>query len=215
MKFLLKNRKEAGQLLGSKLIKYANSSNSLILALPRGGVPVAFQIAQKLNLPLDICLVRKLGVPQRQELAMGAISTNNVMVINQSVVASMEISEEAISKVVQSEKQELQRRELLYKGHRPALVIKDQTIILVDDGAATGATLQAAIGAIKQQCPKVIIVAIPIISEEAIKTLQSAVDQLVYLFSPSPLQSISLWYENFEQTTDQEVCELLNLSFLA
>lgn len=209
MKFLLKNRQKAGELLGNKLIKYANCSDGLILALPRGGVPVAFQIAQKLNLPLDVCLVRKLGVPHRQELAMGAISTNNVMVINKSVVASMEISEEVISRVVQSEQQELERRKLLYRGQRPSPIIKDQTIILVDDGAATGATLQAAIATIKQQCPKTIIIAVPIISEEALLTLQSEVDQLVYLYSPSPLQSISHWYDNFEQTTDQEVCELL------
>lgn len=209
MKFLLKDRQEAGQLLANKLIEYTNASNSLILALPRGGVPVAYEIAFKLHLPLDVCLVRKLGVPQRPELAMGAIAADQIIVINESVVESLEIPEETIFQVIQKEQQELKRREQLYRNNRPYPKIKDQIIILVDDGVATGATLQAAITTLKQHKPKAIIVAVPITSEEAILTLQSEVD-FIYLYSPQPLQSISIWYENFEQTTDQEVCNLLN-----
>ncbi|PSF38701.1 phosphoribosyl transferase [Aphanothece hegewaldii CCALA 016] len=214
MKFLLKNRIEAGQLLATKLIKYANDSDRLILALPRGGVPVAYCIAQKLNLPLDVCLVRKLGTPQRPELAMGAIGPSGVMVINESVVNSLNISDETIQKVAQREQQELERRELLYRGDHPYRGIQDQTIILVDDGAATGATLQAAIATIRKQNPKTIIVAVPIISPEALLALDPVVEELVYLFSPYPLESISYWYNNFAQTTDEEVCHLLNSFFL-
>lgn len=214
MKFLLKNRQEAGQLLSSKLISYANYSEALILALPRGGVPVAYCIAQRLNLPLDICLVRKLGVPQRPELAMGAISTGGIMVINESVVQSLFISDETIQTVAQRERQELERRELLYRGDRPYPKIQDQTIILVDDGVATGSTLQAAIATIRQQSPRAIIVAVPIVSPEAFLAIRSEVEEFVYLHSPHPLQSISLWYNNFEQTTDEEVCDLLNSFFL-
>jgi putative phosphoribosyl transferase len=214
MKFLLKNRQEAGQLLASKLLSYANDSETLILALPRGGVPVAYCIAQRLNLPLDVCLVRKLGVPQRPELAMGAIGTGGIMVINKSVVESLAISDETIQTVAQRERQELERRELLYRGDRPDPIIQEQTIILVDDGAATGSTLQAAITTIRQQSPRAIIVAVPIVSPEAFLALRSEVEEFVYLYSPHPLQSISLWYSNFEQTTDEEVCNLLKSSFL-
>lgn len=213
MKFLLENRQEAGELLASKLIKYANYSEGLILALPRGGVPVAYCIAQRLNLPLDVCLVRKLGVPQRPELAMGAIGAEGIMVINESVVESLAISDETIETVAQRERQELERRELLYRGNHPYPKIQDQTIILVDDGAATGSTLQAAIATIRQQSPFCIIVAVPIISPEAFLALRSEVEEFVYLYSPHPLQSISLWYNNFEQTTDEEVCHLLNSFF--
>lgn len=212
MGFLLQDRREAGQLLAAKLSKFANDEQGLVLALPRGGVPVAFEIAQKLNLPLDVCLVRKLGVPRRPELAMGAIGSGGVMVINQSVVESLEIAEEVIRTVAQREHQELSRRELLYRGDRPQPPLEGRTIVLVDDGVATGSTLQAAIATLKPQQPRAIIVAVPIAAPEALAVLRPEVEQFICLAQPYPLHSISLWYENFEQTSDREVCDLLGAS---
>jgi putative phosphoribosyl transferase len=210
MEFILQNRREAGKLLASKLTEYIDTPDGLVLALPRGGVPVAFEIAQKLNLPLDVCLVRKLGVPYRSELAMGAIGTGGIMVVNHAVVESLQIADETIQEIARSEQRELERRELLYRGDRPYPQIQDRTIVLVDDGVATGSTLQAAIATLKQHHPKAIVVAVPIASEEAFVSLNSEVDRFVYLAKPYPLHSISLWYDDFAQTTDEEVCALLD-----
>jgi putative phosphoribosyl transferase len=205
----LHDRIEAGQLLASKLTNYADRSDVLVLALPRGGVPVAFEIATKLHLPLDVCLVRKLGVPGHQELAMGAIANGDIMAINRDVVDWLNITQKIIERVATKEKEELARRDRVYRGNRPFPEIRDRTIILVDDGIATGATLRAAIITLQEQQPKEIIVAVPIAPPSVYQSLNAEVDKVICLLQPDPLNSISLWYENFSQTTDREVCDLL------
>lgn len=212
MTFRLENRTEAGQLLANKLRAYANRSDVLILALPRGGVPVGFEIARKLHLPLDVCLVRKLGVPKRKELAMGALGMGGVRIINQDVVEWLHIPDSIIDKITQEEQQELQRRDHLYRGDRPFPKIRDRIIILVDDGIATGSTLRAAIATLKRDKPKGIIVAVPVASEIVCQQLQLEVEQVICLIKPEPLHSISLWYQDFTQVSDQEVQKLLNLA---
>jgi predicted phosphoribosyltransferase len=205
----LQNRKEAGRLLAEKLTKWTDNPNVLVLALPRGGVPVGFEIAKILGVPLDLCLVRKLGVPRHKELAMGAIALNRVMVLNQDVIESLNVTPEMLTEVIKEEDQELQRRDRLYRGDRPFPQLKDQIIILVDDGIATGATLRAGIKAIKQEQPKQIIVAVPVVPCETYDQLKQEIDQFIALLIPEFFHSLSLWYDDFSQTTDLEVRELL------
>ncbi|NBD33016.1 MAG: phosphoribosyltransferase [Cyanobacteria bacterium] len=205
-----RDRVEAGQLLAQKLkFNYANRSDVLVLGLPRGGVPVAFEVAQALNVPLDVCLVRKLGVPGHKELAMGAIAAQEVMVLNSEIVQSLAISENAIERVAAAERLELERRDRAYRGNRPAPEVRDHTIILVDDGVATGSTLKAALSIIKQQEPKQVVIAVPVAPPEVCHQLKAEVDEVVCLIMPEQLYSISLWYEDFSQTTDEEVRYLL------
>ncbi len=206
------NRTEAGQQLAEKLESYKNQDNTVVLALPRGGVPVAYCIAKKLNLPLDICVVRKLGVPHRPELAMGAIALGGVRILNKNVINSSHISPKIIEKVTQKEQQELHRREHIYRGDRPFPKIYNQTVILVDDGIATGSTIKAAIAIIKKQQAKKIIIAVPIAPPSVCHELSYEVDEVIALEKPDNLNSISLWYDDFSQTTDQEVCRLLCLA---
>ena len=208
----LPNRTEAGRLLAKKLKAFANCPDVLVLALPRGGVPVAFEVAMELNVPLDICLVRKLGVPSNPELAMGAIAMGGAIAINDEVVEWLGISREVIDKVTAKEKQELERRDRLYRGNRPPPDVRQRTVILIDDGIATGSTLRAAIATLQQQKPKSIIVAAPVAPPSVCQELQREVDEVVCLNIPDRLYSISLWYEDFQQTTDQEVCDLLALA---
>ncbi len=203
-----RNRTEAGQMLASMLAIYARADVT-ILALPRGGVPVAFEVAKALQVPLDICLVRKLGVPDHQELAMGAIAMHDVLVINHSIVEKLNISRDTIDRAIAIEKQELARRDRMYRGDRPFPSLRDRTVILIDDGIATGATLRAAISAIRQSDPAQIIVAVPVAPESTCTELLSVVDKVICLKKPEPLYSISYWYENFSQTTDAEVNQLL------
>ncbi|WP_013321307.1 phosphoribosyltransferase [Gloeothece verrucosa] len=209
---ILENRTHAGQLLTIPLAEYANRSDVLVLALPRGGVPVAFEIAKKLHLPLDVCLVRKLGVPGRKELAMGAIGAGGVRVINQEIVGWLNISDEIIEQVADSEQIELERRDRLYRENRPFPDLEKQTIILVDDGIATGSTVRAAIATLKQHHPSKIIIAVPVAPPETCQELNSEVDQVICWQQPEPLHSISLWYQDFSQTSDDEVRNLLTLA---
>jgi putative phosphoribosyl transferase len=204
-----RNRIEAGQMLASRLALYANRSDVTILALPRGGVPVAFEVAKALQVPLDICLVRKLGVPEHKELAMGAIAMHDVLVINHSIVEKLNISRANIDRVIAIEKQELARRDRMYRGDQSFPSLRDRTVILIDDGIATGATLRAAISAIRQSDPAQIIVAVPVAPESTCTELLSVVDQVICLRKPEPLHSISHWYEDFSQTSDAEVTQLL------
>ena len=207
------NRSEAGRLLAQKLKPiYANRSEVIVLGLPRGGIPVAYEIAKVLNAPLDICLVRKLGVPGHQELAMGAISTGTIVIINEDIVSSLGISKQEIEQVATQEWQELKRRDRVYRGDRPVPNLNHRIVILVDDGIATGSTLKAALTTIRQQQPKRIVIAVPVASPDICQELKDEVDEVVCLLTPEWLYSISLWYDDFSPTTDEEVCRLLALA---
>ena len=203
------DRREAGKLLVSKLNAYQDCAEAIVLALPRGGVPVAFEIATHLHLPLDVWIVRKLGVPYHKELAMGAIAASGERVMNWDVVRLSKISSETIERVVTEETAELQRRDQLYREGKPWPSLTDQIIILVDDGIATGATMQAAIASLKPHQPKEIIVAVPIVSADICRSIQTEVDQVVCLLRPESLDAIGRWYLNFTQTSDQEVRDCL------
>jgi putative phosphoribosyl transferase len=206
-KFL--NRTEAGQLLATKLKAHANRSDVIVLGLPRGGIPVAFEVAKALYLPLDVCLVRKLAVPGQKELAMGAIASDGVRVLNYDIVSSLGISSRKIDEVAARELRELQRRDRVYRGNRPSPNLKDRTVILVDDGIATGANMRAAITVLREEQPRSIIVAIPVASSSICDELRSEVDKLVCLMTPEPFYSVGLWYDYFSQITDEEVSKLL------
>lgn len=206
-----RNRKEAGKMLAQNLTAYANEENLLVLALPRGGVPVAFEVAKALNAPLDVCIVRKLGVPGHKELAMGAIASGGIGVLNSDVINTLGIDKETIQAVAAEELQELQRRDRTYRGDALPLNVENKTVILIDDGIATGSTMRAAIGILQQQQPQKIVVAIPVAPASTYKELQSEVDEIVCLQIPEILSAIGLWYEDFAQTTDEEVKEILDL----
>lgn len=203
------NRTEAGQQLATRLQTYANRPNAIVLGLPRGGVPVAYAVAKALNLPLDICLVRKLGVPGHKELAMGAIASGGVRVLNYDVVSWLGISGKTIDAVAARELKELQRRDRAYRGDRPEPDLHHRIVILVDDGIATGSTIRAAISVIEPQQPAYLIVAVPVAPPATCDQLRTEVDEVVCLMTPETFYAIGLWYENFSQTTDEEVRELL------
>jgi predicted phosphoribosyltransferase len=209
MTYLFKDRRSVGKMLAGHLTEYANSARALVLALPRGGVPIAFEIAQELHLPLDVCLVRKLGVPGRKELAFGAIGQKGVRVINESIVEDLQLSETMIEGVAKEEMIELERRDRLYRGERAFPIVTGKTIILVDDGIATGATIKAAILTLKAQNPAAMIIAVPVAPPEVCYQLGKLVDRVICLHKPYELRSISLWYEDFSQTSDEEVQTLL------
>ena len=204
-----RNRTEAGKLLAAQLTEYAHCPDILVLGLPRGGVPVAYEVAKELNAPLDICLVRKLGVPGHKELAIGAIATGGVRVMNENIVYSLQISQATIDQVVAIEMRELDRRSHAYRGDLPPLEVKNRTIILVDDGIATGATIRAAIATLKKQQPQKLVVAVPVAAVSTCEELRAEVDQVISVITPADLYAIGIWYEDFQQTTDAEVCELL------
>ncbi|NJM98790.1 MAG: phosphoribosyltransferase [Phormidesmis sp. RL_2_1] len=214
----LHDRIDAGQQLAAQLTAYAHRTDvdhpdvradAIVLALPRGGVPVAYEVAHALQLPLDICIVRKLGVPKQRELAMGAIAPGGIQIFNHRIIDRLGISERAISQVIAVEQAELQRREQAYRGNRLPLDIRDCTVILVDDGIATGSTMRAAIAVLRSQHPQEIVVAVPVAPSSVCQALQTSVDRLVCLMTPEPFHAIALWYEQFPQTTDREVQELL------
>jgi putative phosphoribosyl transferase len=203
------DRTEAGQRLAEMLTAYANRPDILVLALPRGGVPVAFEVAEVLNAPLDVFLVRKLGVPGHEELAMGAIAAGGVRVLNEEVIRLLRIPAAAIDTVAAQEQQELERRARHYRSGRPALDVHGCTVILVDDGLATGATMRAAAAALRQQQPARIVIAVPVASSVACQELKAEVDEIVCATTPEPFHAVGLWYEDFEQTSDTEVRDLL------
>lgn len=203
------DRTEAGKLLAKNLTKYANCPDVLVLALPRGGVPVAFEVAKTLNTPLDVFIVRKLGVPSHTELAMGAIASGGVCFLDQEIIMSFDVSQEAIDLVKQHETKELERRENTYRKNRPEPNFRDRTIILVDDGLATGATMRVAVMALKPHQPKSIVVAVPVAATESFSEFGAEVDEVVSVILPERLWAIGHWYYDFSQTTDEEVCSLL------
>jgi putative phosphoribosyl transferase len=200
-----RDRVDAGQQLAAKLQAYANRQDVLVLALPRGGVPVAAAVAERLGAPLDVFVVRKLGVPGNEELAMGAIATGGVRVLNPEVVDELGISEALIRGAEARERRELERREREYRGGRPAPEVRGRVVILVDDGLATGATMLAAARALRQQLPARIVVAVPVAPRRPRADLLHEVDDLVCLLTPEPFYAIGMWYVSFPQTTDQEV----------
>jgi predicted phosphoribosyltransferase len=204
-----RDRSEAGRLLAAKLTAYAKRPDVLVLALPRGGVPVAYEVARALGAPLDVFIVRKLGVPGHEELAMGAVATGGVRVLNQQVVRALHIPDYVIDAVSVWEEQELARRDRVYRGDRPFPDLRGRTVILVDDGLATGATMQAAVKALRQQQPARIVVAVPTASRETCDEMWAEADEVICAITPEPFYAVGFWYEDFSQTTDEEVRELL------
>jgi putative phosphoribosyl transferase len=203
------DRAEAGRLLAENLGSYANRSDVLVLALPRGGVPVAAEVAKKLDAPLDIFVVRKLGLPGHSELAMGAIASGGVRVFNGDVVNALRIPDEMIDAVTAREMAELQRREKLYRGNRSAPEVEGKTVILVDDGIATGSTMLAAVAALRQSNAGRIVVAAPVIAPSTYYQIRQAADDVAAVMVPDNFYAVGQWYEEFGQTTDDEVREVL------
>ncbi len=204
------DRADAGRVLANDLSAYANRKDVVVLALPRGGVPVAYEVARALNAPLDVFLVRKLGAPGQEELAMGAIASGDVVVINDDVVTALKIPREAIAAAVDHESQELARREAIYRGNRRPLSVEDKTVILIDDGLATGSTMRAAVAALRNKNPARIIVAVPIGAASTCAELRSIADDCICAIAPEHFRAVGLWYDDFAQTDDAEVCDLLN-----
>lgn len=204
-----RDREEAGRALARQLEQYAGRPEVLVLALPRGGVPVGYEVARALGAPLDVFLVRKLGVPGHEELAMGAIASGGVRVLNPRVVAQLGIHDADIERVAQREQAELERRERAYRGDRPPPGVQGCTVILVDDGLATGSTMRAAAAALKAMRPRRLVVAVPVAAPETRDELRAEVDEVVCPMTPEPFYAVGLWYEDFSQTTDAEVRDLL------
>ena len=204
-----RDRREAGRLLGEVLKQHAGRPGLLVLALPRGGVPVGYEVARALNAPLDVMLVRKLGVPGHEELAMGAIASGGVRILSKDVVSTLGIADREIAAVAAVEEEELARREKAYRGDRSPPDMKGRTVILVDDGLATGSTMRAAAAALRAQGVERLIVAVPVAPPETCEALRSEVDEVVCALEPEPFLAVGLWYEDFSQTTDEEVRELL------
>src|SRR6267143_1945433 len=206
---IYRDRIEAGKYLAAQLAHYADRDDLLVLALPRGGVPVAFEVAKALRAPLDIFLVRKLGVPGHEELAMGAIATGGVRVLNDDAVEYLGIPSRVIDSVAANELRELERREREYRGDRPEPDVRGKTVILVDDGLATGSTMRAAAAALRQQNPARIVVAVPVSAPQTCDEYRMGVDEIICAMTPEPFFGVGLWYEDFSQTTDEEVRDLL------
>lgn len=204
-----RNRREAGQLLAARLSAYAGRPDVIVLGLPRGGVPVAFEVARALAAPLDVLIVRKLGLPGHEELAMGAIASGGIRVINPDVVGDLTIPAAVIDDVSAAEQRVLEQREHSYRANRPALDVRERTVMLIDDGLATGATMYAAICAVRLRHAAKVIVAIPVAAAPSCAALEGEVDELVCLMMPQPFVAVGLWYNDFTATTDDEVRELL------
>lgn len=204
------DRQQAGQLLAEQLKKYQDEPNLMALALPRGGVPVAFEVAHSLAIPLEVFIVRKLGVPRHKEYAMGAMATGEIILLNQKVIDSLHIAQSEVAEIIAEEKKELIRREALYRvPNHHFLAVKDKTILLIDDGIATGSTMQAAILALRQNKPAKIIIAVPVGALSSINELSKLADEVVCLLSPRDFDAVGFYYTDFSQTSDEEVCELL------
>ena len=210
---IFKDRADAGRFLASKLDQFANLADVIVVGLPRGGVPVAYEVAHQLKAPLDLLVVRKLGVPGHEELAMGAIASGGVCLLNQDVLSHLGIPQDIIDLVIESEQRELERREREYRQNRPPLKLRGQTVIVVDDGLATGSSMHAAVTAIRQKQPKKIIVAVPVGARDTCQSFQNEVDTIaICAITPESFQSVGAWYANFRPTTDDEVRKCLERS---
>jgi len=204
-----RDRRHAGRELASKLLEYADRPDLIVLALPRGGVPVAYEVATTLRAPLDVFIVRKLGVPGHEEYAMGAIATGGVRVLDERVVRNARVTRAELDAVTAAEQRELERRERQYRGDRPPPDVAGRTAILIDDGLATGATMRAAVEALRQEGAARVVVAVPIAPPETCDAFRDVVDDIVCARTPEPFYAVGLWYDDFSQTTDEEVHELL------
>jgi putative phosphoribosyl transferase len=207
-----RDRSEAGQVLAQKLAAYKNRSDVVVLGLPRGGVPVAYEVARELNAPLDVFVVRKLGVPGYEELGLGAIATGGIRILHEGIIREFDLSAEVIDSITALERTELERRERLYRGDRQVYTTRDRTVILVDDGLATGSTMKAAIAALRQQGPARLIVAVPTAPAETCAEIGKLADDVVCLITPAPFFAVGGSYGDFRQTTDEEVRDLINCS---
>jgi predicted phosphoribosyltransferase len=206
---LFDDRRHAGQTLAAALTAYAERTDVIVLALPRGGVPVAYEVAQRLGAPLDVLVVRKLGVPGHEELALGALASGGICVLNQDIVREMAISKEAIFEITKTEHRELSRRERVYRGERAAIDVCGKTVILIDDGLATGSTMRAAIRALRQQSPARVVAAVPVAAPDTCAELSEEADEMVCASTPTPFDAVGAWYQDFSQTSDEEVRALL------
>lgn len=204
-----KNRREAGKLLSEKLRRYSNESDTVILALPRGGVPVAYEVTKGLNISMEIFIVRKLGIPGQEEVAMGAIATGGIRVLNEEIIEMINIPSSIIEKVTNEELKELVRREKKYRGNKPKPIIAGKSVIIIDDGLATGSTMRAAIQAVKSQSPATITIAVPVSDYDIYLNFKKMVDDIVCVLTPEHLGAVGRWYEDFSQTSDIEVIDLL------
>jgi putative phosphoribosyl transferase len=203
------DRAAAGQVLAEKLAAYAGQDDVIVLALPRGGVPVAYEVALALRVPLDVFLVRKLGAPGHEELAMGAIASGDVVVMNDEVIKSMKVSDEVVEATIAGQRLELARRESAYRGDRSPIDVAGRTVILIDDGLATGSTMRAAVTALRRQHPERIVVAVPIGAPSTCAEFRSIADEVICAVSPEPFRAVGMWYDDFTQTRDEEVSDLL------
>jgi putative phosphoribosyl transferase len=209
---MFRDRVDAGRQLATKLAHYANREDVLVLGIPRGGVAVAFEVAQALHAPLDILLVRKLGTPGQRELAMGAIASGGVRILNHDLISSLGVTQEQLTETIQQQETELQRREQLYRGVRGSVPIKGKIVIVVDDGIATGSSMLAAIDALRTLGPSKIVVAVPVAPAQARSQIMAVADELVCASTPEGFFAIGQFYQDFPQTEDAEVRELLNLA---
>jgi predicted phosphoribosyltransferase len=205
-----RNRIDAGRQLAAALAKYANRPDVIVLGLPRGGIPVAAEVARALHAPLDVFVVRKLGVPGHEEFAMGAIASGGVRLLDRRTVAAAGLTPAQVERVTAAERAELERRERSYRGDRPFPDLTGRTIILVDDGLATGASMRAAVEALRQEGPARIVVAVPVAAPETCQAFRNVADEVVCTATPEPFYAVGRWYDDFSQTTDQEVHELLD-----
>lgn len=210
MNAIYRDRADAGRHLAALLLPLAPQGDALVLGLPRGGVPVAYEIARALHCPLDVFLVRKLGVPGREELAFGAIASGGTRILNQSIVASLHITRDAIAAVTAAQERVLRQREHAYRDDRPPIQARERTVILVDDGMATGATMLAAIAALRQQAPARLIAAVPVAAPVTCQEVAAQVDHMVCAATPEPFYAVGLWYDRFDETSDDEVHRLLS-----
>jgi putative phosphoribosyl transferase len=206
---MFRDRTEAGKLLARELIRYADQPGVVVLGLARGGIPVACEVTKALHAPLDVFIARKLGVPGQEELAMGATASGKIRVLNDSVIDALGISPATIETVAAKEEEEIEQRERLYRGDRPFIAVKDKTVILIDDGLATGSTMRASVLALRRQRPASIIVAVPVAAASTCEELKREADKLVCLLTPENFFAVGEWYEDFSQITDEEVQESL------
>ena len=203
------NRSEAGRQLAAELARYAGRSDVLVLGLPRGGVPVAFEIAVALDAPLDVFIVRKLGLPGHEEFGIGAIASGGVRVVDESVLRAYGVDADMLDRITERERSELERRERRYRDDRPFPTVVNRVVILVDDGLATGSTMRAAIAALREEGPREVVVAVPVGAPETCTAIAKLADDVVCLETPDPFYAVGLWYHDFEQTEDEEVHDLL------